>query len=170
MTSNLTEGTAFSYILNLLKFQKTRVWFSSRAHFFRIFPHPSVSQKCINQRLMHQSAYPGTPLPKRSLEASRTNRRILYQSAYPVPIGLPCTNQRSMYQSAFGVPISISWYTPVKTPLRGVTYQSAYPGTPLPRRSVEASRTNRHIVVQKRMLFTCVTLCTCVIWSGARGL
>ena len=36
-----------------------------------------ISVRCTNQRLMYQSAYPGTPLPKRPVEASPTNQCTL---------------------------------------------------------------------------------------------
>ena len=56
-----------------------------------------VSQKCTNQCSAYQSAYPGTPLSKRPLKASRTNRRTLIH---------PYQNNPQRHQ----VPISVPWY------------------------------------------------------------
>ena len=68
----------------------------------------SGSQKCTNQRSVYQSAYSGTPLPKRPLEALRTNRRTLVCGGiFLSSVSQKCTNQRSVYQSVFGVPIRV---------------------------------------------------------------
>ena len=106
--------------------------------FICIFPPcRAVSQKCTNQRLVYQSAYPGVPLPKRPTEASRTNRHALVQKKYcylpslsggvskEEPISIWCTNQH-------------------------LVYQSAYPDTPLSERLFEVSRTNRHNLGTKK--------------------
>ena len=78
--------------------------------------------------------YPGTPLPKWPSETSRTNRHTLVH---------PCQSDPWRRH----VPIGIPWYIPAKTTLRGITYQSTYPGTPLPKQPSEASRTNRRTLV-----------------------
>ena len=88
-----------------------------------------TSAKRILGGVTYQLAYPGAPLPKRPSEASRTNRRILVHPSQ--------NNPRRRH-----VPINVLRYTPAETTLGGITYQSAYPGTPLPKLLSEASRTN----------------------------
>ena len=74
-----------------------------------------------------------------------------------VPISIWFTNQHTLVHSCQNdpwrrhVPTGIPRYTPAKTTIGGVTYQTAYPGTPLPKQPSEA----HHVPI------TCVTLvCT----------
>ena len=60
--------------------------------------------------------------------------------SWPLALGVSsvsqkCTNQRTLMQPCQNalrrrhVPIGVPWYSPAKTTLEGITYQSAYPGT-----------------------------------------
>ena len=94
-----------------------------------------VGAKRTLEGVTYQSTYPGTPLPKQPSEGSRINRCTLVH---------PCQKDPLRHH----VPIVIPWYTHAKTTLEGVTCQSAYPGTPLPKQPLEASRTNRRTLVR----------------------